>query len=312
MKEGAAAEQAVAEASKRTVSRRELARHEGFEQISPEVGEIDEATVEEAFGDDPDALLALLAEMSSATDRRLAELARRLAGRLALDLIRVGGAAPRRAVGRLATRPWRDAGGDLDLEASLEAVVEARAGNRALDPHDLKVRTWARPTLAVAMCVDRSGSMGGAPLAASALAAAAVTWRAPDDASVLAFSSEVIVVRSQDVARPVESVVSDVLALRGHGTTDVAGVLRAAAEQLRRSTATRKVTVLMSDCRANVPGDVVTAARDLDELLILAPATDDAEARQLADAVGARLVTLDPDAPSTVPERLALLFDPSG
>jgi Mg-chelatase subunit ChlD len=311
VKEGAAAEQAVAEASKRTVSRRELARHEGFEQISPEVGTIDEDALEEAFGADPDEVLALLAEMSAATDRRLAELARRLAGRLALDLVRVGGAAPRRAVGRLATRRWRGDGGDLDLDASVEPIVEARAAGVALDPHDLKVRTWARPTLAVALCVDRSGSMGGAPLAAAALAAAAVTWRAPDDASVLAFSSEVIVVRSHDVPRSVEAVVNDVLALRGHGTTDVAGVLRVAAEQLRRSTATRKVVVLMSDCRANVPGDVLAAARDLDELLILAPATDDDEARRLADAVGARLVTLDPEAPSTVTERLALLFDPT-
>jgi Mg-chelatase subunit ChlD len=310
--EGAAAEQAVAQASKRTTSRRELARHDRFEQISPEVGEIDPEAVEQAMADDPDATLALLADMTSATDRRLAELARRLAGRLALDLVRVGGAAPRRAVGRLATRPWRGDGGDLDVEASLDEVVDARATSRAVDPHELKVRTWARPTLAVALCVDRSGSMGGAPLAAAALAAAAVAFRAPDDASVLAFGSEVVVVRSQDAPRPVESVVRDVLALRGHGTTDVAGVLRVAAEQLRRSSATRKVAVLMSDCRATVPGDVEAAARDLDELLILAPATDDDEARRLAGSVGARLVTLDPEAPSTVPERLALLFDPAG
>lgn len=300
----------MADASKRTTSRRELARHDRFEQISPEVGEVDPDAVDDAMGDDPDATLALLAEMTSATDRRLAELARRLAGRLAVDLVRVGGAAPRRAVGRLATRRWRDAGGDVDLDASLESIVEARAAQAAVDPHDLRVRTWVRPTLAIALCVDRSGSMGGAPLAASALAAAAVTLRAPDDASVLAFGSDVVVVRSQDAPRPVDLVVRDVLALRGHGTTDVAGALRTAAEQLRRSTATRKVVVLMSDCRATVPGNV-EAARDLDELLILAPSGDDDEARRLADAVGARLVTLDPDSPSTVPERLALLFDPT-
>jgi len=276
------------------------------------VGEIDPDSLEQAFGEDPDATLATLADMTSATDRRLAELARRLAGRLAVDLVRVGGAAPRRAVGRLATRRWRDAGGDLDLDASLEPIAEARASRAAVDPHDLRVRTWVRPTLAIALCVDRSGSMGGAPLAASALAAAAVTLRAPQDASVMAFGAEVVVVQSQDVPRPVESVVRDVLALRGHGTTDVAGALRTAAAQLQRSTATRKVTVLMSDCRATVPGDVEAAARDLDELLILAPAADDAEAQQLARAVGARLVTLDPEAPSTVPERLALLFDPGG
>ena len=46
MKEGAEADQAVAESAKRTASRRELARHDRFEEISPEVGQLDE----DAFG----------------------------------------------------------------------------------------------------------------------------------------------------------------------------------------------------------------------------------------------------------------------
>ena len=42
MREGAAADDAVAESSRRTASRRELARHQRFEQVSPEVGRLDE------------------------------------------------------------------------------------------------------------------------------------------------------------------------------------------------------------------------------------------------------------------------------
>ena len=48
VKEGAAADEAVAEASRRTASRRELARHQRFEQVSPEVGQLDEDGVRSA------------------------------------------------------------------------------------------------------------------------------------------------------------------------------------------------------------------------------------------------------------------------
>ncbi|HWM21581.1 MAG TPA: hypothetical protein VNO51_17950, partial [Ilumatobacteraceae bacterium] len=72
-------------ARKRTTSRRELARNPRFEQISPDVGQLDEAAVDEALADDPDDLLAMLADLTGATDPRLRELAKRIAGRLYLD-----------------------------------------------------------------------------------------------------------------------------------------------------------------------------------------------------------------------------------
>jgi hypothetical protein len=68
--------------------------------------------------------------------------------------------------------------------------------------------------------------------------------------------------------------------------------LSAAADQLSRSRAGRKITVLLSDCRATAPGDVPAAARRLDELVIVAPESDDVEARQLAEQVGARFATV--------------------
>ncbi len=71
--------------------------------------------------------------------------------------------------------------------ASIEALAEARARGEAPDPERLHVRGWARPGTALCLIVDRSGSMGGRPLATSAVAAAAIAWRAPDDYSVLAF-----------------------------------------------------------------------------------------------------------------------------
>ena len=301
MKEGAKADQAVADAQKRTTSRRDLARHARFEQISPEVGELDESAVEESMQDDPDETLSLLADLTSATDPALRELARRLAGRLLLDVSRRGRARPK-GIGKLARRKYRPDGGDLDLDASLEAVLEGRAAHRPPDPDGLYVRGWVKPGTALCLLVDRSGSMGGKPLATSAVAAAAVAWRSPEDYSVLAFGKDVVAAKSQDTPKAQEQVVNDVLALKGFGTTDLAGALLAAQQQLARTRAGRKVTILLSDCRATVDGDTVTAAAGLEELVIVAPAGDDEEARAFARRVGAKLVTVE--GPSDIPDAL--------
>jgi Mg-chelatase subunit ChlD len=291
----------VSEASKRTLSRRDLAKHDQFEQVSPEVGELDESAVDDAMDDDPDAMLALLADLTGATDPKLRDLAKRLAGRLFLDVAKRGPIRPR-GIGKMATLPYRPDAGDVDLDASMGAIVEARAARSAIDPEELKVRSWVKPGTAIALCVDRSGSMGGEPLATSAVAAAAVAWRAPEDYSVITFGKDVVVVKSQESSKGSELVVNDVLTLRGFGTTDLAGALRTASEQLSRSRAGRRIAVVLSDCRATVEGDVAAAARGLDEVVIIAPAEDDAEARALASQIGARLATVA--GPSEVPAAL--------
>lgn len=291
----------MSEASKRTLSRRDLAKHDQFEQVSPEVGELDESAVDDAMDDDPDAMLALLADLTGATDPKLRDLAKRLAGRLFLDVAKRGPIRPR-GIGKMATLPYRPDAGDIDLDASMSAIVESRAARSAIDPEELKVRTWVRPGTAIALCVDRSGSMGGEPLATSAVATAAVAWRSPEDYSVITFGKDVVVVKSQESSKGSELVVNDVLALRGFGTTDLAGALRTANEQLSRSRAGRRIAVVLSDCRATVEGDVVAAARGLDEVVIIAPAEDDLEARALAAQIGARVATVA--GPSDVPAAL--------
>jgi hypothetical protein len=149
--------------------------------------------------------------------------------------------------------------------------------------------------------------MGGKPLATAALAAAAVANRAPADYSVLAFGKDVVVAKGQSTPKPGELVVNDVLALRGFGTTDLAGALRAAAMQLARSRAGRKVTVLLSDCRATVDGDPVAAAAGLDEVVVIAPDGDADEARAFASRTGARLTTVG--GPSDVAEAITRALD---
>lgn len=307
MKEGDEADAEVANSQKRTTSRRELARNPRFEQVSPEVGELDESAVEEGLREDPDEMLAMLADLVGATDRRLRELAKRLAASLFLDIARRGPVRPR-GVGTLRELPYRPDGGDLDIDASLEAIMEGRGG--AIDAERLRVRGWVQPTTALCLLVDRSGSMGGKPLATAALAAAAVANRSPSDYSVLAFGKNVVVAKGQLTPKPSELVVNDVLSLRGFGTTDLAGALRVAGAQLERSRAGRKVTVLLSDCRSTVDGDPVAAAGALTELVVVAPDSDSDEARAFATQVGARCITIS--GPSQVAAALTQALDRAG
>lgn len=291
----------MAEAGKKSTSRRELSRNENFEQVSPEVGELDEAAFDEMMQEQPDEMLGLLADLTGATDPKLRDLARRLAGRLMLEIANKGRSRPR-GIGRMEEQPYRPDAGDIDIDASLDALNELRAGV-APDERGLRIRGWRKPGTALCLMVDRSGSMGGKPLATSAVAAAAVASRNPDDYSVLAFGKDVIVAKSQDVPKSPERVVNDVLTLRGHGTTDVAGALIVARRQLERSRAGRKVAVLLSDCRATVEGDVEAAAGAVDELVIIAPAEDHDEATALASRTGARIVLVE--GPSDIPGALA-------
>jgi hypothetical protein len=139
------------------------------------------------------------------------------------------------------------------------------------------------------------------------MAAAAVATRADGEYSVLCFGRDVVAPKAMWERRPDDQVIDRVLALRGHGTTDVAAALLAAAEQLRWAAASRRVTILLSDCRSTEPGDAVAAARSLDELVVIAPEGDSAEAAELAGAVGARWTTVA--GPATIPDALADVLD---
>ena len=149
--------------------------------------------------------------------------------------------------------------------------------------------------------------MGGKPLATAAIAAAAVSLRNPMSYSVIAFGKNVVAMKGQRSNKSSERVVADVLSLRGHGTTDLAGALRAAGEQLSRSSAARKIAIVLSDCRATVEGDVHSAAAALAELVIVAPAEDCDEALRFADECSARIATVA--GPSGIVEALTSVLD---
>lgn len=249
--------------------------------------------VEAAVAEDPDGVLPLLALMSRATDPVLRAKVQALVPRLVVERAR-SGPSGRIGAGRL--RPTRaDRGGDLDLDASLEAVAVARAEGRPAALDELTSLVWQRPSTAVCLLVDRSGSMDGERLATAGMAAAACALRVAEsggELSVIAFDrrAEVVV----GLASPAEPrrTVERVLGLRGHGMTSLDAALRAAREQLAPARARRRITVLLSDCRVTDDVDPTAAARALDELLVIAPASDDDEARGFARRAGARVESL--------------------
>lgn len=261
---------------------------------------LDEVAFERELEDSPDEALAMVADMATATDPALRALARALAARVTIDLARRG-TTTSRGIGSLANAPL-GADGDLDVDASLDELVLPAA---IRDASRLRVRTWRRPSTAWCLVVDRSGSMGGGPLAAAALAAACVAAREPRRFAVVAFAGREHVIKPMGEHRPTGQVVEELLSLRGHGTTDLTAALAAARRELDVASATRSVTLLLSDCRHTGQSDptVVMAG----ELVVMAPATDDEEARRFADRVGARVVTID--GPSSIPAAFAAAFD---
>ena len=174
----------------------------------------------------------------------------------------------------------------------MDAIVSARAEARLPGLDEMTAVQWARPELALCLVIDHSGSMNGERLTTAAVTGAACLTFAPEEHAVLAFAAATQTLRSlADTTGPTRTV-ERVLALRGHGTTGLAGALRAAHVQLAGARARRRVTVLLSDCRATDEVDAVPAARALDELVILAPTGDDDEARRLARDVGAQVADI--------------------
>ena len=271
--------------ARRSIGRAELAlRHPSFEDVSPGVGELDEDALAGLLAADPDGAAALLADLAAATDRELRAAARRLAARV---FIRLGRAGAPRARGTRRLEPSRSGEGDLDLERTMARWP----GSGPLHSEDLVTRTWAARTKALCLLVDASGSMAGPGVAMAAVAAAAVVL-APGSPgsrlapSVIAFSGEVRVLQPQGTRRPPEDLVGDLVGLRGHGVTDLARALRAAAAQLARADGDERVAVLLSDCLHTAGADPATALAGIDRLHVLCPASEDLPAATLARAGG--------------------------
>jgi magnesium chelatase subunit D len=250
-----------------SLGRAELAaRHAALGEVSPEAGQLDAGALSRLLADDPDAAVALLADLAVATDRELRAAARRLAARVFLEL-GAAGARPSRGPRRL--EPGRRADGDLDLDRTLARLPGAWPPG----PEDLVTTAWRARPRAVCLLVDTSGSMSGHAVALAAVAAASVVLAADHrlEPAVLAFGRDVTVLQAQGAARPAQDLVGALVGLRGHGLTDLAAGLRAASRQLAGAVAGERVTILLSDCLPTAGGDPAAALDGIDRLHVLCP-----------------------------------------
>jgi magnesium chelatase subunit D len=253
-------------AARRTISRAELAaRHPSFGAVSHEVGRLDQDAFAQLLADDPDAAVALLADLARATDRDLRAAARRLAARVFFRLGRAG-QKPARGTRRLGAG---HAEGDLDLERTLDRW----SGPWPPAAHELVTRSWHAHRRALCLLIDCSGSMSGPAVAMAAVAAASVVFAADGRLApaIIAFSGGVTVLQAQGTRRAPGELVGDLVALRGHGVTDLAAALRGAAAQLAGAAADERVAVLLSDCLPTTGGDPALALAGISRLHVLCP-----------------------------------------
>jgi MoxR-like ATPase len=253
-------------AARRTISRAELAaRHPSFDAVSHEVGQLDRDAFAQLLAAGPDAAVALLADLARATDKDLRAAARRLAARVFFRLGRAG-QKPARGTRRLGEG---HAEGDLDLERTLDRW----SGPWPPAAHELVTRSWRAHRRALCLLIDGSGSMSGAAVAMAAVAAASVVFAADGRLApaIIAFSGGVTVLQAQGTRRVPGELVDDLVALRGHGVTDLAAALRAAAAQLGGAAADERVAVLLSDCLPTTGGDPALALAGISRLHVLCP-----------------------------------------
>jgi MoxR-like ATPase len=268
---------------RRQVSRRDLAaRYQDFDRVSPQVGELDEDAFGALLAADPDAAAALVSDLALATDRDLRAAAQRLAARVFVQVGRIG-RTPARGTRRLVAQRRGD--GDVDLDRTLDRWT----GASPVAAEDLVTRGWTGHRRAVCLAVDISGSMSGLAVAIAAVAAAGVVLRRDDrlETAVLTFGRDVEVVAGSGRRPAAEAVVRRLLALRGHGLTDVAGALRAARVELLSAAADERVAVLLSDCLHTTGDPPESALAGIDRLHVLCPLPTP-EAEVAARALAAR------------------------
>ena len=274
--------------SRRTVSRAELAsRHASFESASPQAGELDPEAIGQLLAQDPDAAAALLADLSQATDPQLRAIARRLAARV---FIQFGAAGRQSARGPRRIRSVPGGDGDVDLDRTLDRL----SGQWPPAGADLVTRSWQARRRSVCLLVDASGSMSGLALAMAAVATSSVLLAADGrlDTGALAFSGQVTVLQPPGSRQQPEVIVGRLLGLRGHGLTDLAAGLRAAAVLLAAGPSAERCAILLSDCLSTAGGDPAAALAGIDRLDVVCPQPEGAEPEAGSLAAAQRLARL--------------------
>jgi Mg-chelatase subunit ChlD len=251
-------ESLLAKQAARTLARQALAAaHPSLERVSPAVGQVDEEALAELAASDPDEAAELLADLARATDRELRRRVKELASRLLVPAPRLND--PKAPLGAARMLSGARAGVDLDLDATLEAWAD-QAG--LLSQEQMSWWRWSRPSRAVVLVLDASGSTSGRPLTTAIVTAGALAGRLEpqDEAAVVAFWSKAVLLRHISSSNPPSQVLERLLDLRPGSTTNLAAGVRFGLEQLSLARSSTRELLVLTDGMANEGEDPVEVA----------------------------------------------------
>jgi Mg-chelatase subunit ChlD len=214
--------------------------------------------------DEPARLLTEVpadAELDPETVRRARQIAARLSvPRPSRDLL------ARRGVGELASVRYRGGSDDIDLDATLDNLVE----HPMPEDDDIVVRERLRTRRSVVLAVDVSGSMRGERVrTAAATVGALAAELSRDDLAVIAFWSDAAVLARLGQRVPATVLLDALLRIPARGLTNISFPLQVARRLLAAVPARDARVLLLSDCVHNAGPDPRLAAAGLARLDVL-------------------------------------------
>lgn len=175
-------------------------------------------------------------------------------------------ARPRRGIGELSGARWRGGSDEIDLDATLEALV----GQPLLTADDVVIRERVRPRRSIVLLVDVSGSMRGERIRTAAATVGALAGELHrDHLAVIAFWSDAA--RLVHLGEPLDplAVVDLLLRVPTQGLTNVSFALQSASRELVGVPDRDARVLLLSDCVHNAGPDPRLLAARLPRLDVL-------------------------------------------
>jgi Mg-chelatase subunit ChlD len=212
-------------------------------------------------------------------DTQTLRRARQIAARLAVPRPRRDISA-RRGIGELASVRYRGGSDDIDLDRTLEALVE----HPVPDDDDIVVRERVRTRRSVVLLVDVSGSMRGERVrTAAATVGALAAELSRDDLAVVAFWSDAVALAHLGQRISAQRLLDTMLRIPAKGLTNLAFPLQVAGRELARVPARDARVLLLSDCVHNAGPDPRPFAARLPRLDVLLDTSGEQDAQLASD-----------------------------
>lgn len=232
---------------------------------------------------------ALAGPPEHAPDAETVRRARQIAARLAVPRPQHG-LAVRRGMGELVSVRYRGGADDIDLDRTLEQLVE----HPVPDEDDIVVRERVRTRRSVVLLVDVSGSMRGERVRTAAAAVGALAGElVRDDLAVIAFWSDAAVLARLGQRVAAARLLDALVRIPARGLTNIAFPLEVAARELARVPTRDARVLLLSDAVHNAgpdPRPIAARLPRLDVLLDTSGEQDAELARDLARLGRGRLL----------------------